>query len=139
MEARTIQVLHVHNGLAFPHVEQVAHIERTVERRKSKGSEKVRTHEEVYVITSQYPEQVRPLEILSQVRRHWTVESVHWTRDVTYDEDRSQVRTGSGPQAMAGLRNLAISLIRSWGFRTVPDGNRRYWSQPEDLLTALSV
>jgi hypothetical protein len=33
-------------------------------------------------------------------------------RDVLFDEDRSQVRTGAGPRVMATLRNLAISLLR---------------------------
>ena len=37
---------------------------------------------------------------------------VHWVRDVTFAEDASQIRKGSGPQLMATLRNLAISLIR---------------------------
>ncbi len=32
-------------------------------------------------------------------------------RDVTFDEDRSQTRTG-GPQVVATLRTLAISLLR---------------------------
>ncbi len=30
-----------------------------------------------------------------------------------FDEDRHQLRTGAGPQVMATLRNLAISLIRT--------------------------
>ncbi len=34
-------------------------------------------------------------------------------RDTTYDEDRSQVRTGTAAQAMATLRNIAIGLIRT--------------------------
>jgi hypothetical protein len=29
---------------------------------------------------------------------------LHWIRDVTYDADRSQVRTGTGPRVMASLR-----------------------------------
>ena len=38
---------------------------------------------------------------------------MHWVRDVTFDEDRSQVRTGSAPkQIMAALRNLTISALR---------------------------
>jgi len=37
---------------------------------------------------------------------------VHWVRDVTFDEDRHQLRTSNAPQVMATLRNLAISLIR---------------------------
>ena len=37
---------------------------------------------------------------------------LHYVRDMTYDEDRSQVRTGNGPRTMATLRNLAIGLLR---------------------------
>ena len=33
----------------------------------------------------------------------------------TFDEDRSQVRTGAAPQVLAGLRNLVISLVRRAG------------------------
>ena len=51
--------------------------------------------------------------ILELVRGHWTIEnSLHWVRDVVFDEDRSQVRTGNGPRTMATLRNLAISILR---------------------------
>jgi predicted transposase YbfD/YdcC len=28
---------------------------------------------------------------------------LHWIRDVTYDEDRSQIRTGNGLRIMAAL------------------------------------
>ena len=31
---------------------------------------------------------------------------------MVFDEDRHQLRTRNGPQIMAALRNLAISLIR---------------------------
>lgn len=45
---------------------------------------------------------------------HWAIENrVHYVRDMTYDEDRSQVRTGQTPRAMATLRNIAIGLIRT--------------------------
>ncbi len=33
-------------------------------------------------------------------------------RDVVFDEDRHQLRTRNGPEIMAALRNLTISLIR---------------------------
>ncbi len=49
-------------------------------------------------------------------RGHWGIENrAHWVRDVTFDEDRSRIRTGSGPRVMATLRNLAISLHRLAG------------------------
>jgi hypothetical protein len=38
-----------------------------------------------------------------------------WVRDVTFAEDLSKVRTGTGPAAMATLRNLAISVHRLAG------------------------
>ena len=42
-------------------------------------------------------------------RGHWGIEGkLHWVRDVTYDEDRHQARTGNAPRARASLRNLAI-------------------------------
>lgn len=140
VECRSIQVMHAHDGLAFAHVEQVARVERTVQRRATKGGDMRTTNEVVYVITSLYPEQSDAKEILDLVRAHWTVESIHWIRDVTYDEDRSQIRTQSGPQAMAALRNLAISLIRSWPrYRSVPEAHRRLWGNPEALFATLAI
>ena len=44
---------------------------------------------------------------------------LHWVRDVTYDEDRSQVRTGNSPQVMATLRSTAISLLRLTGVENI--------------------
>ncbi len=59
-------------------------------------------------------EDAQPETVAAWIRGHWGIENrVHWIRDVTYDEDRHQLRTGSGPQVMAILRNLAISLIRT--------------------------
>ncbi len=37
---------------------------------------------------------------------------LYWVRDVTYQEDKSLVRTGNAPRVMATLRSLAISLLR---------------------------
>lgn len=40
---------------------------------------------------------------------------MHWVRDVTFDEGRSTVRTGTAPQVMASLRNTALNLHRPAG------------------------
>jgi hypothetical protein len=67
--------------------------------------------ETVYGVTS-----LAPARLLALVRAHWTIEHrLHWARDVPFDEDRSQIRHGAGPQVMATLRNLAISLLRLAG------------------------
>lgn len=63
--------------------------------------------------------------MLALVRGHWTIENrLHWVRDVTFDEDRSRVRTGSGPRVMATLRNLAISLVRLTHSGTIAHATR---------------
>ena len=36
---------------------------------------------------------------------------LHWVRDMDWHEDRSQVRTASGPPVMATLRILAITIL----------------------------
>jgi hypothetical protein len=43
---------------------------------------------------------------------------LHWIRDMDFDEDRSQIRTASGPQVMATLRNLATTILRLAGYTT---------------------
>ncbi len=40
---------------------------------------------------------------------------LHRVRDVTFDEDRSQVRKGHAPQVFAALRNTAIGPLRVAG------------------------
>lgn len=67
----------------------------------------------VYLITSLSADKASPQRLLTLNRGHWEIENrLHWVRDVTFAEDQSQIRTGAGPQMMALLRNLAISLVR---------------------------
>ncbi|WP_328335726.1 MULTISPECIES: hypothetical protein [unclassified Streptomyces] len=47
-------------------------------------------------------------------------------RDVTIDEDRSQVRTGQAPRVMASLRNLAITLLRFHGHHNIAGALRHH-------------
>ncbi len=98
--------------LEFPYVRQVFCIRRNVTHlRKNKESS-----ETVYGITSLSPAQASPQRILELNRGQWSIENrLHWVRDVTFDEDRSQIRTGAGPRVMASLRNLVISILRRCG------------------------
>ena len=99
-------------GLAFPHAAQAIQI---VRRRRPLNSKKW-SAETVYAITSLTATQARPAELAAIIRGHWLIEDrLHWVRDVTYDEDRSQVRTANGPRVMASLRNLAIAILRLTG------------------------
>jgi hypothetical protein len=73
-------------------------------------------HETSYLITSLPKEEASPRRLLALIRGHWGIDNrVHWVRDVTFDEDRCQVRSGSAPQVMAALRNTVIGLLRLRG------------------------
>ena len=106
-------------GLRFPHAAQGFRLERT-----SSLSDGKTRHEVVYGVTSQPADRADEKTILGQTRGHWTVESLHHVRDVTWDEDRCRIRTGHAPQAMAALRNLATSLIKTFVSSNVAEGNR---------------
>ncbi len=89
-------------------------------------------------VTDLTPDEADAARIGELVRGHWGIETrLHWVRDVVYDEDRSQVRTGNSPRVMATLRNTAISLLRRVGVsniqRTVNHLNRH----PEQVARLL--
>ena len=66
-----------------------------------------------------------PRHLNAYARGHWTVENrLHWTRDVTFHEDNSQLRTGAAPRALAGFRNLAINTCRLAGRANVAHARR---------------
>ena len=96
--------------------------------------------EVVYGVTSRRPERGTPERVLALVRGHWQIENKsHWVRDVTFDEDRSQVRCGNIPQVMAALRNTTIGLLRWAGYTNIAAACRRFAAQPELALTLIGI
>ena len=56
------------------------------------------------------------------MRRHWGIENkIHDVRDTAYQEDNSQAWQGEGPQALASLRNFAMSLLRLKGKNAIKE------------------
>ncbi len=118
----------------WPLVEQVAELTRTVTVRKTgKTSQEV-----VYLITPLTPAEANPCRLLALVRGHWSIEnSSHYVRDVTFGEDRSRLRTGSAPQILAALRNLALTLIHRSGSSLVAATRRHFASHPRHAFRLL--
>ena len=88
-------------------------------------------------ITSLTAWQANPADILAGNRGHWGVENrEHYVRDRTFDEDRSQVRTGASPQFLATARNIVMSLLRLAGCENVARG-MEYLSRRLDQILAL--
>lgn len=52
-------------------------------------------------------------KIATVIRSHWGIEnSLHWTLDVTFSEDKSRIRKDNSPENFALLRRLAINLLK---------------------------
>jgi len=120
----------------WPGLAQVFQLERRVLMKKS-GAQR---HEVVYGVTSLSRDQVDPEQLLGLVRRHWQIENkLHWVRDVTFDEDRSQVRCGSLPQVMAAVRNTAIGLMHWAGETNIAAACRRFAAQPWSALALIGI
>jgi len=112
IEKRIVKVVTVAAGLAFPHAAQAIQV---IRKSRSPGSRRWRT-ETSYAITSLGSDQARPDQLAAWIRGHWKIENcLHWVRDVTFGEDASTARTGTGPHVMAALRNLVISILRMAG------------------------
>ena len=130
---RTIQVLPVPDDLPFPHVSQVFLIERHVTDLAGKPVSAVAA----LGVASPEPSRADPAALAGYVREQWSIESLHWIRDTLYQEDKSQVRTRSGPRIMAGLRNLAVGALRMAGRTDVTEATRwagRFMDRPFTIL-----
>jgi predicted transposase YbfD/YdcC len=95
--------------LDFPHVGQTFMIEREVFHKKT-GKQ---TLECVVGITSRLPEQANPERVLATNRGHWAIEnSCHYVIDWNFDEDRSRICKGYGPENVSRLRRFAVGAIQ---------------------------
>ena len=67
--------------------------------------------EETSYFLSSLPPQVK--RIARYIRGHWGIEnSLHWTLDVIFAEDRSRIRTGNGPEIASIFRKLAMLVLQ---------------------------
>jgi predicted transposase YbfD/YdcC len=135
-ETRTLYVTtrlnaHLTRYSCFPRIRQVACLLTTTQDRRG-------THRDVrFLLTSLTPPQADPARLLTLVRGHWSIESRHWVRDVTFGEDRSPLRTGHAPQIMAAVRNLAHTLIRRTGATAIAAARRAFSYHPARALALL--
>jgi predicted transposase YbfD/YdcC len=131
-ERRTLKVTSVARGLAFPHAAQAIQITR---RRKVKGRW---SRETCYAVTSLSVTQATPGQLAAIIRGQWGIEDrLHWVRDIDFDEDHSQVRTAAGPQIMASLRNLAITILRLAGTTSIAAALRYHARRPARPLRTI--
>jgi len=70
------------------------------------------------VITSDYRIYIASLirsatAFVTMIRQHWDIENkLHWSLDVTFNEDRCRIRKEHAPENVAAVRHIALNLLR---------------------------
>jgi hypothetical protein len=98
------------------------------------------TVEEQYAICSVPCSADLPAVVLGWWREHWHIENkVHYVRDVSMGEDASRVRSGSAPQVLAAIRNLAIGLFRRDHWKNIAAALRHHAAKPLKALALIGI
>jgi predicted transposase YbfD/YdcC len=135
VELRTLKAVTV-NHFGFPHAAQILQVTRKTRDLRSRRWRTV----VVYAITSLTHARASPARLADLIRGHWRIENgLHWVRDVTFAEDASQVRTGTGPQVMACLRNLTIGVLSRAGPVNLAAALRHHARDPRRPLATLGI
>ena len=135
VELRILNAVTV-NHFGVPHAAQVIQVTRTT---RELGTRRWRTVV-VYAITSLTFAQASPARLADLLRGQWAIENgLHYVRDVTFAEDASQLRTGTGPQVMACLRNLAIGALCRAGPVNLAAALRQHARDPRRPLATLGI
>ena len=145
---RTVKAVEAPAWVDFPGAAQMVQVRRTrttKNRRNtgknSSGSAKTTTVEVVYLVYSPPMTDAQPETVAAWIQGHWGIENrLHWVKDMVFDEDHHQLRTANGPEIMAALRNLAISLIRlAYGIQAAIASTTRSLSrQPKRAIKLLT-
>jgi predicted transposase YbfD/YdcC len=135
VELRTLKAVSV-RGFGFPHTAQIVQVTRKTRNLRTRRWRTV----VVYAVTSLAHAQASPARLADLIRGHWAIENgLHYVRDVTFAEDASQVRTGTGPQIMACLRNLVIGALSRAGPVNLAAALRHHARDPARSLATLGI
>jgi hypothetical protein len=110
IETRRIAVRPIPSRLDrdWPAAARICRIERLRER-KDRCERQV-----IYALTSLPAERADAAALLALARAHWAIENrLFHVRDGAFAEDACRVRTGAAPQALAHIRDAALTLIRT--------------------------
>jgi predicted transposase YbfD/YdcC len=108
--------------------------------------ETIRTAHQHAPVTSDYRFYISSLErsattFVTMIRQHWDIENkLHWSLDVTFNEDRSRIRKEHAPENMASLRRIALNLVRREPSRQISLRQKRLLCSLDEsyLLTVIA-
>jgi predicted transposase YbfD/YdcC len=94
----------------------------------------------VFAVTSYWPQEAGPQQLLELIRDHWSIENgQHYRRDRTQDEDRCCVRDTVAARNLSLFRTLAIFLFMAQskgkdGKKSLPDFEKHVHRQPRGMI-----
>ena len=139
-ERRAVTVLDPANILAntdwHPHVAAIIRVEREVFTRSSKTG-LLRHSAETAFYVSNTPISAR--RAADAIRAHWRIETTsHYSRDVTFGEDRSRIRTNPG--VFARLRSFGFNILTAHRTNTLAqDRYRAALAGIDNMLALLAI
>jgi predicted transposase YbfD/YdcC len=86
-----------------------------MERQAIKTAQQKVSSEVSYYVSNQKASPEQPNgqnELFTAIRRHWSVESDNWIRDVTFNEDNVKTKCADQAHVMACLRTFVVQLFR---------------------------
>jgi len=108
--------------------------------------ETIRTAHKQAPVTSDYRFYLASLvrsatAFVTMIRQHWDIENkLHWSLDVTFNEDRCRIRKEHAPENVVALRHVALNLLRQESLHHISLRQKRLLCSLDEryLLTVLS-
>jgi len=119
-------------------IELAEKISRECDRAVKEGE--TEREEYVYGFTNLSRKKASAKRLLELNQQHWQIENgLHYRRDRTLDEDRSQLRMGHAPHLLALLNNTSIGLFVHRGETHLPRAQRTFDYQFDQALARLAA
>ena len=110
-----------------------------MERQTVKTAQRKVSSEISYYVSNQVnPERSNvQSELFTAVRRHWSVESENWIRDVTFNEDNVKTKCADQAHVMACLRTFVVKLFRKANLKNFQAALETFCDRPDKFETFL--
>ena len=76
-------------------------------------------------------------ELFTAIRRHWSVESDNWIRDVTFNEDNVKTKCADQAHVMACLRTFVVQLFRKANLKNFQAATETFCDCPDKFQVFL--
>lgn len=116
--------------LGWKNVKRIIKVKRTVYHKK-----RLKLSQETLYYISNLEATAKEFGI--GIRNHWLIESMHWIKDVVFNEDSARIHTGNSAENFSILRDFVISVLRLNGFNKISQATRILNGNIKEMLNLL--